>query len=187
MRRWLMVGALGLSTLAAGCGPSPKPSSPAPVPAASTGAYAELPDVFVAPLDGELTSLRGVVKGKVAVIDLWATWCTACRPVSARVEKLRAAFDPNDVAVLGIDQGEEASVVARHQAGNPAGYAIYVDPTLSLSDALGVKSLPTVLVVDRAGRIRRIDHGVGPEVIALVEQLVAEGRPSKVPPEAANR
>ena len=165
------------SGLAAGCTKGPTVLAAVPASTAPTGTEPLLPDVFVAPLDGELTSLRGLVKGRVAVIDLWATWCTACRPVSLRVEKLRAAFDPADVAVLGIDQGEEPAVVARHQEGAPAGYDVYVDPTLSLSDALGVKNLPTVLVVDRDGRIRRVDHGVGPDLVALVEALVRESRP----------
>jgi len=172
---WRPLGSATLFVIAGalvGCSGATTGSASVATPQASRLRVGDpLPDVFVAPLDGEVTSLRGAIHGKVAVIDLWATWCTACAPVSARAKKLAAAVDPERVVVLGIDQGEDGPTVSRWLEGRQASYPIYLDPELALSDALGVRELPTVLVVDADGRIRRIDHGVTPEVVTLVESL----------------
>jgi thiol-disulfide isomerase/thioredoxin len=160
-----------MAGLGPGCAPRAREPATETPPRARVGVMDPLPDVLVAPVGGEPTSLRQIVKGKVAVIDLWATWCTACKPVAERAKKLAGATDPARVMVIGVDQGEDDATLGRYLEGRPEAYPIYADPLLGLSDALGVKELPTVVVVDAEGRIRRIDHGVTPELVALVESL----------------
>jgi thiol-disulfide isomerase/thioredoxin len=97
----------------------------APAPAAPHASAARpkkafegaLPDIEVEALDGHARSLREVTKGKVAVVDLWATWCTSCREVSARAAELAKANDDPDLMVVGVAEGEERDTISRFLGG----------------------------------------------------------------------
>lgn len=151
-----------------GCGPSApkaveKPFSPMPLPAVS-----------VAPLGGgDARALADVTKGRVAVIDLFATWCTACKEVTKNVELLAVAKKDTQLLVLGLDIGEDRDTVARFLEGQKPPYDIFLDPQLTLVDALGQKELPAVVVVDKTGTVRLIHNKLDAGVLKLVDELLA--------------
>ncbi len=161
---------LAVAALSSGCGPSSprvkisRAADPKPLPAS-----------LVTPLDGGAPlAVDEVVRGKVAVIDLWASWCTACRPVSARVAKLAEAHagDPS-LAVIGVDAGEEAAAVRDSFAGKAPPVPTYLDPSFGLADALGTRELPAVVVVDRRGRVISVTKKLDAAVVRLVEDELA--------------
>lgn len=165
---------LVLGLLSSGCS-SKKPrteSGRATAPAKSATA---LPTALVEPLaSGASVTLAEVVNGKVAVIDLWATWCTACRDVSKNVELLAEAHKGKPFVAVGLDVGEERSVVGAFFDGQPPKFPIYLDSQFKVADALGARELPTILVVDKNGKIRLVKKKVDSDVLSLVEQLLAE-------------
>jgi thiol-disulfide isomerase/thioredoxin len=132
-----------------------------------------LPDIEVSGLKNERVRLRDVTHGKVAVIDLWATWCKACKEVSAQAEALARAHPHGDVLVLGLDEGEEREVVAAFLDGREPSYAIYLDPRLALSDRLGITELPAVVVLDREGRVVRVSKQIDDDLRSFVDRLAA--------------
>lgn len=145
----------------------------------ASSAPSELPDLPVTPLDGGAPlGLREAVKGKVAVIDLWATWCTACREVTKNVELLHRSKQGTDLVVIGLDVGEERSVVESFLEGRKPAYAIYLDPKLTVADRLHQTELPAVIVVDRTGAIRMVRNRIDPAMLGLVDHLLAEGGPA---------
>jgi len=142
MRRLLACSMLGCFVLVA-CAAS----GPAPVRAAV------LPELEVLTLAGQPSSLRRELAGKVTLIDLWATWCTACERQQPKLERLHAAYADRGLCVVGLDVGEAPSVVRGYLKTHRVTYPVYVDPEFRLADSLGDHQLPTLLLVDPHGRI----------------------------------
>jgi thiol-disulfide isomerase/thioredoxin len=92
-------------------------------------------------------------RGRVMVVDVWATYCQPCRKAFPKLGQL-AATRP-DVVVIGVSVDDDDAVVDAFLREVPAGFLIARDPEHSVqSGPLAIEVLPTVLVVDRRGRIR---------------------------------
>ncbi len=149
------------------------------VPAASaptsvTTAPTALPDTSVQDASGQPTTLRRWGSGKVMVIDLWATWCDACRDTTARVERLAASGHGDDLVTVGLDVGEDPAVAKRFLASRPSKLDILFDPEFHFSDALGIDEVPMVLVVDRQGNIVQRGKTLDAPMLAKVKTLLEE-------------
>jgi len=124
-------------------------------------------------LSGRPVPLAAELAGTVALIDLWATWCTACQREQPKLERLHAAYADRGVRVIGVDVGEAPDVVREYLAKRPVSYPVYLDPDFRIADALGEHELPTLLLVDRNGRIVRrsgtLDAGLLRALKALVQ------------------
>ena len=161
-----MVRALPLSLLLlAACASSAPPRARA----------VSLPQYDVRTIDGQASTLPTVLGGSVAVIDLWATWCTACEHERPKLARLDAAYRAQGLRVIGLNVGEEPSVVSAYLASHPVPYAVFLDPDFRIADALGDNQLPTLLVVDRAGRIVRRSPALDGATLAEVKSLLARG------------
>ena len=160
---WLGLRLVWATVLLAGC--ATHPASPARV--------ATLPTTDVLALDGRASSLKATLAGSVAVIDLWATWCTACERERPKLARLHAAYRDQGLRVVGLDVGEAPSVVSAYLGENSIPYPVYLDPDFRLADALGDKTLPTILLVDRAGNITRRSGALDRETLNELKALLA--------------
>jgi thiol-disulfide isomerase/thioredoxin len=113
-----------------------------------------LPPTSVVTLDGAATDLSTVIRGRSAIVTLWATWCDACVAEIEPLKRLQAqAIARGDAIVVGVAIGEKREAVATFASQRGLGYAQLVDEDFRLADALGQRRVPATLVVDRAGRI----------------------------------
>jgi cytochrome c biogenesis protein CcmG, thiol:disulfide interchange protein DsbE len=136
-----------VSALACG-GSSPAPSSTGGRPPVAQ----PLPALELPLLDGGTWSAASA-RGKVLVIDVWATWCKPCRKGFPALGALAAR---PDVAVVGISIDEDAAAIRAFLAETPLAAPIVHDGAQSVTrPPLAIARLPTVLVVDAAGVIRR--------------------------------
>jgi thiol-disulfide isomerase/thioredoxin len=126
-------------------------------------------------LDGDPWQLEDA-RGRVLVVDVWATYCKPCRKAFPRLNALAAQ---PEVAVVGLSVDEDDAIVRAFLAETPATFSIARDPEQTVSDPpLGVVTLPTVILIDREGleRLRLVvkdeaDYDVLP---ALIDALLAE-------------
>jgi peroxiredoxin len=111
--------------------------------------------VEVATLSGERTSIPHVAGGRIALVNLWATWCDACAKEMDALNRLDAkASAEGGAVVIGVAVGEEPERVAAFVERRGLHYVQLVDERYALADALGgPRRLPTTLVVDRSGRV----------------------------------
>ena len=157
---------------AAACG-APSSRAPEPLPAASA---APLPALEYPLRSGEPWRSRAAL-GRVLVIDVWATYCPPCRKALPKLGRLAAAHP--ELVVIGISVDEEDAAVEAFLREVPVAFPIARDPEVSLqAGPLAIDRLPTLLVVDRRGRIRfrgeemaEADYDVLP---GLVAALLAE-------------
>jgi thiol-disulfide isomerase/thioredoxin len=140
--------AAALTTTAACRGARPRALTP--IPAASA---TPLPPLEYRLRSGEPWA-SGSAAGRVLVIDFWATYCKPCRKAFPKLGQLAAAY-PDTAVVVGVSVDEEDAVVEDFLREVPAAFLIARDPAQSVhAGPLAVSELPTLLVVDRRGRIR---------------------------------
>ena len=101
-------------------------------------------------------------KGEVLVVSFWATWCGPCRALEPQLERVAAHFKGNDkISFLEADCDEdENQVTAYLEEVKPRIQVVFAD---GLDHLLDVNSLPTVVVIDRAGKIAYRAEGFGEE------------------------
>ena len=128
-------------------------------------------------LDAEPLSMTGL-RGKVIVMNFWASWCLECRPEMPALERLHREFGPRGLAVIGINAREDKDAVARYARELRLTFPLVIDPTGQINAMYGVVGLPTTFIVGRDGRAVGFGVGprewAGPRARALVEALLAE-------------
>ncbi len=126
--------------------------APAPNVQASVLANAPNPGQKVV----DLASLRG----RVVVLDFWATWCGPCNVTSPILDAFAKAHAAEGVTVVGISQDNDPEDVASWLARHEVSYVVAHDGTGQAGRTYGVTNLPTLVVVDRGGNIRAKRVGV---------------------------
>ncbi len=124
------------------------------VPAAPARAASTLPEAQVLTLDGAPTDLAAAIRGRAALVNLWATWCDTCVGEIDALKRLASQTSGrSDALVVGVAVGETPAVVSAFARDREMRYLQLVDEDFRLTDALGQRHVPATLVIDRAGRI----------------------------------
>lgn len=138
------------------------------------------PDFELASLSGELVN-SSALAGKVVLLEFWATWCTPCVAQARILEPLHREFDERGVEFLAISLGEDAATVQAYVERTPFPYPVLLDPNDRLSSEIGIYALPTVMILDREGRITYQQPGLsdGEVLRRVLEETVAGSRPTE--------
>lgn len=173
-----LVAALVVFALA---GVSALPASAADLPPLSHSlarlAPKAAPALKLKDLDGKLHDLADL-RGKVVLINFWATWCPPCRREMPSMERLRLALANEPFVVLEVDVGENADTIETFtgQLDTTLGFPILLDITSRAMQAWKVAGLPTTFLIDKRGRIvasavggREFDH---PEIVKTIRDLL---------------
>ena len=93
-------------------------------------------------------------KGKVVILDFWATWCPPCRMEVPHFEALYKEYKEKGLVIIGValDQGG-ASVVRPFVEHNKVTYPVLIGNAQVVSDYGGIRGIPTTFIIDRQGRI----------------------------------
>jgi thiol-disulfide isomerase/thioredoxin len=130
---------------------------------ANPNSEAKEPYAFVLGRPGASAPLKMAdERGKVVVLDFWATWCGPCREVEPLMDQVGQLFrGSNDIVFLALNSDDDRTRVAPYLAKQKiAGTPVFAD---GLDTLLNVHSLPTILVLDRAGKIAYRSDGVDPD------------------------
>ncbi len=117
--------------------------------------------------------------GSGLVINLWATWCPPCVAEMPALDRLQAMLAGEGIAVLALssDRGGRAQVEPFYARVGIRNLAIWLDPRGAAGRAMGVRGLPTTVLVDRRGMERARLEGEAewdaPPLVAAVRRLVA--------------
>jgi thiol-disulfide isomerase/thioredoxin len=116
--------------------------------------YPEAPDFALYDLEGNLVKLSDH-KGKVIIIDFWATWCGPCRMGIPYVVEIQSKYKEEGLIILGIsvDQGNKKAVSEFAKAFN-MNYPVLLFTPRVISAYGGIQGIPTTFIVDREGKVR---------------------------------
>ena len=98
------------------------------------------------------------LKGKVILLDFWATWCAPCRVELPNLELLYRDFNDKGLLVLGVD-GEESKDQAAFMEKFGYTFRTLVDPNEKVKNLYNVAGIPTTVLIDKEGNIQMFDMG----------------------------
>ena len=166
--RWFVILSLCVSAifLFSHCGK--EKSEPALPPA---------PDFTLKTLDGREVVLSKL-KGKVILLDFWATWCGPCRESIPHLIYLYKTYQKNGLEVIGMNMDKGDINTVKHFVKSMAiPYPIAITPDHAGRD-YRITGLPTTILIDREGRIREKIAGytseIAKQITAKVQDLMSE-------------
>ena len=135
---------------------------------------ASVPKLGFRTLDGKPFSLEQH-KGEVVLIDFWATWCAPCHVQARILEPIHREYKDKGVKFFAVDLGESPEAVRKFLARNPLPYPALLDPDDNAAERLQVFALPTLLIVDRSGRIAFLESSIvdGPTVRKVLQKATS--------------
>lgn len=117
------------------------------------------PDISLQDTSGQMVSLSSL-KGKVVLIDFWASWCAPCRKNTPKLHALYEKYQEQGFEIFGVSIDEEAhswkvaighDAMAWVQVNDPKGW----DAASALS--YGVEAIPAYIILDRQGVVQRVN------------------------------
>jgi len=124
--------------------------------------------------DGALLTNENL-KGKVVVIDFWATWCGPCKMLAPIINRLNKTYEKQGVVVIGADTSETTPGPHAAAYKKEHGYSYhFTEGNDKLSETLGIEGLPTVYIIDKKGYIRHVSEGLGSKTEAELKDAVEE-------------
>lgn len=130
------------------------------------------PDFTVAMFDGSSVTLSAL-RGKVVLLNFWATWCPPCREELTRVQKdLIDRFAGRDFVFLPISRGETRETVAAFREKTGYTFPMGLDPEQAVYDKYAENYIPRNFLIDREGKIVEATIGYEPaEFDALIRTI----------------
>ena len=142
-----------------------------------------VPDLVFMTGEGEQVSIDKW-RGRVVLLNLWATWCAPCRKEMPDLSKLQEELGSEDFEVVAISvdrKGTEASAAFLIE-NDATALKLYVDKSAQSLDTLQAVGLPATLLIDRQGReIGRLlgpAQWSSPEALTLIRTALGEGKTS---------
>ena len=125
------------------------------------------------------THTNASLKGKVVLLDFWASWCSPCLAASPTMQKLHTTYGKKGLTVIGVNMGERGSAIKTSPIEYPKKYG-YTYTFTGNNDAfarkVGVNSIPLFIILDKKGIVRKVQQGWAPSVAtefdALIKQLL---------------
>jgi len=134
------------------------------------------PNFQLRDLNGHLIMLSDL-RGKVVLLNFWATWCGPCRVEMPAMEQLYRMFQRKDFEILAVSTDAQGAAITRpFQQENRLTFPILHDPDYRVGLTYGARSLPMTFLIDRLGVIRHQVFGArdweAPEAQQLVQMLM---------------
>jgi len=134
------------------------------------------PDFELTDLDGNTHRLADY-RGRVVVVNFWATWCPPCRAEMPSMQRAWEQLRKQKVQMLGVDVGEDEDTVFRFLADYPVEFPLLMDTDSGVVEQWSVRGLPSTYILDGQGRI--VYRAIGgrewddPRLLAKVRALIA--------------
>lgn len=132
-------------------------------------------EVVVRDLDGKTVKLSQF-KGKVVMLNFWATWCPPCREEMPSMEALYKKFKGTDLVMLPVSIDDNADTIRDFMKRNRYAMPVYHDSTRDSGSAYGITGVPETFIIDKNGVISEKIIGpldwISPDVVKVIQDLM---------------
>ena len=126
------------------------------------------PDFTLRGLTSEEAVTLSALKGRVVLIDFWASWCVPCRQLMPQIAEIKTRFPDVEVIAISVDTDrDKALTVVRAVA---SGLRAVHDTAQKVADAYKVERMPSSFIIDKEGNLRFRHDGYGSKALASVER-----------------
>jgi len=129
------------------------------------------PEFTVTDIDGKKLALSDY-KGKVVLLDFWATWCTPCRAEIPHFVEMQQKYGPQGFQVIGISMDDDAKPVKEFYRQFNMNYPVAVGDDKLAQSFGGVLGLPVNFIIDREGRIHA--KYLGATDVSVIDKAVSD-------------
>lgn len=139
----------------------------------------KLPKIRMSSIAGRTITNR-TLRGKVVIIDFWATWCGPCKAASPVMQKIQTKYRKRGLVVIGanvfehLTAGTAPSTPAKGYASEHKYTYTFTYNNDALARKLEIDGIPTMLIVDRKGKIARVVVGYGPGLEADLDKTLSK-------------
>lgn len=130
------------------------------------------PDLATFQLEGKLPEN---LKGKVVMVDFWASWCEPCKESFPAMEALQQRYREKGLVIVAVNMDEKRADMEEFLKKNPATFAIVRDAKQKLAEKSGISTMPSSFLIDRQGKVRFAHSGYrGAETKKKYEQEIEQ-------------
>jgi thiol-disulfide isomerase/thioredoxin len=134
------------------------------------------PDLASFKLEGKLPDS---LKGKVVIVDFWASWCGPCKESFPTMNELNKTYGDRGLVIIAVNEDERRADMELFLKDNPASFIVVRDAAQKLVDKAGVNTMPSSFVLDQTGKVRFTHNGfhgekTRKEYIQQIEALLAK-------------
>jgi peroxiredoxin len=141
------------------------------------------PDFELPKVDGPTFRLSQQ-RGKIVVLDFWASWCGACIEVLPQITQMAEQFKGEDVLLVAVNLQENPRTIRTALDRLHVNPMVALDESGSVAQKYGATAIPQTVIIDRAGRVARVFVGGGPQYVENVRESLRkildnrDGRPN---------
>jgi len=136
---------------------------------------------IVLPARGGGTFDLAALRGKLVLVNFWATWCPPCREEMPSLARLASALDTGTFQLVAVSVDDGWEQIEKFLEKKPTGYPIVLDKGAAVSRAYGTSKYPETYLIDAQGRMKVKFVGPrdwsDPRILTLLEQYGARRRP----------
>jgi thiol-disulfide isomerase/thioredoxin len=114
-----------------------------------------LPDLSTFKLEGKLPDS---LKGKVVIVDFWASWCKPCAESFPMLDELQKKYG-DKLVIIGVNVDEKAANMEKFLKKHPVSFTVVRDAEQKLVAAAEPKTMPTSYILDGEGKVRFFHNG----------------------------
>lgn len=119
-------------------------------------------------------------RGKVVLLDFWASWCNPCRQSFPWMDATQAMYPAKDFVVVAVNVDHDRSLAEDFLQDNPASFKIVYDPNGDIARQFHFRDMPTSYLIDRNGQVRFVHQGFYPqregEYLSQIRALLDESQ-----------
>jgi peroxiredoxin len=132
---------------------------------------APAPDFTLRQIDGPNLRL-GEQRGRVVMVNFWATWCGPCRIELPHLDKLHAKYRSSGFLLLGVNIDDDPNAAKALALKMSLKFPVLFDSEKKVVAAYDLNAMPATVVIDRDGKVRHLHRGYKDGVEQLYEQQV---------------
>ena len=126
------------------------------------------PEIALKTLNGEPVKLSAL-KGKVVLIDFWASWCAPCRESMPFLEKLSKSYKSQGLVVLGVNIDNDVDAARKFLKEMPVSFQVVNDAQKQVAKAYAPPTMPSSYIIDKRGVVHVVHAGFRRADAAAIE------------------